>query len=136
MNYPQHAAQNREKGFTLIEAVVTVGLGGLLALLLFQAFISGQNQYVRHQTRIDLQQSVLKGMQGLGGDLRQSSPQSISVSPANPNAISLVRMKTVDSTGKPVWDTCFVIYWLDPGNKRLFRKQWPPLPPASGISYS
>lgn len=65
--------ETMRRGFTLVELLVVVVLGGLLVLAIYQVLITNSRAYAVNNAQIQGQQSLRAGMEVLFGELREIS---------------------------------------------------------------
>lgn len=62
------------KGFTLVELLIVVVLGGLVLAATYQTLVTNQKTFTVQAAEIEGQQTLRAGLEVLGGELREISP--------------------------------------------------------------
>jgi prepilin-type N-terminal cleavage/methylation domain-containing protein len=76
-------------GFTLVELLVVVVLGGLLLLAIYQVLITNSRTYAVNNAHIQGQQSLWAGMDVLFGELREISAEEGDIVEMGPDSITI-----------------------------------------------
>ena len=71
--------QKNERGFTLMEMMVAVGLSTMVGMVLFTSVRYGNEQVDTREARMTMQDNAREGMYKMLQELRQSGPSKITV---------------------------------------------------------
>ena len=95
------------KGFSLAEAMITVFIFSLMIGGLYSILYVGQESWEANKVKIELQQSLRRGMEWMKYDLYQAGQSSISNVPADGNLYTTITFKipTGVTGGVITWDT-------------------------------
>lgn len=117
-----------ERGFTLLETVMAVGLTALLGSLFLLVLTPTLSHAKRGSARIELRQAAAVSLDRLVADLHASAPGAVSLlpsaGPAEPAALALVRVADVTPEGTQVWEETLVVYSWNPADRKLVRREW------------
>lgn len=65
---------NKEKGFTLVEVLVSAAIGVMILVAVLTVFTQGDAIFQQEITLLDLQQDVRRAMDGMTREIRQAFP--------------------------------------------------------------
>lgn len=124
------------RGFTFVEVLIASTLTALLFGLVAMAFAPTLRNVGRSLLQAELQQQVDTTLRWIEGDLKRTVGGGVGLLPPDPDlpqqpvALGIVRLDTVASDGRQVWETQAVVYVWDRTRKRLIRRVYPPEPPT------
>lgn len=117
------------KGFTLVEAMVTMLIFSILAGGLYAMLRAGDSSWQTNRVRVELQQELRKAIEWMKNDLREAGTSSIVDVPADGNWYPTITFKTPSgvSGGTIIWNTDAIQFLIGgTGGTQLLR--------TSGIS--
>ncbi|MBU3912429.1 MAG: prepilin-type N-terminal cleavage/methylation domain-containing protein [Candidatus Omnitrophica bacterium] len=118
-------SEKKDFGFTLVEMMVTVFIFLLLIGALFTVLATGSTSWQIGDVRIELQQELRKGMDWIGGELRQGGTFTIEDVPADGSWYDKITFRKPQDVidGNVVWENEEIQYLLGGSNDRqLLRK--------------
>jgi prepilin-type N-terminal cleavage/methylation domain-containing protein len=77
------------RGFTLVELLVVVVLGGLMILAIYQVLITNTRVYAANNAQVQGQQSLRAGLEVLFGELREISAKEGDIIGMGPDSITI-----------------------------------------------
>ncbi|MBI5149864.1 MAG: prepilin-type N-terminal cleavage/methylation domain-containing protein [Candidatus Omnitrophica bacterium] len=113
------------RGFTLVEAMVTVIIFTFILGICYTLLISGSDSWETNSARVELQQELRKAMDWIAQDLRQAGSASITNVPADGATYTSItfRKSAGASGGNLVWDSNTTTYSLGgTGGTQLLRQ--------------
>jgi prepilin-type N-terminal cleavage/methylation domain-containing protein len=123
---------SRNRGFTLLEVLISASLLLLLLGLLFTFLVPTMKASVRGSVRVEMQQMAVLALNKMVGDLQNTTAAGLSLSQRNPVSIGIVRIEGVTSEGMQIWEKNMIVYALLDGV--LIRKVYPPGPPSIDLN--
>ncbi len=75
----------REKGFTIIELLVAMGVGAIVMMAVMTAFISQHNSYLAQENVVEMQQNLKVAMDMISNDIR-----SAGYNPAKADGVGII----------------------------------------------
>lgn len=118
---------------SLVEVLIVAGLLALLGTLFTWFMIPSLRLTAQQSVRIELQQQATIALAKLTADLRQTSATGVSL---GVDSMALNLIEGVTDEGKQIWADEVVVYYRDASLKRLFRKVYPPAPPALNLPFN
>lgn len=132
------SASRTDRGFTIPEVLVAAALLGLLTTLFVWFLVPALRMSAQGAARADLQQMAVLGTNRIAADLQDTAVGGVSILPRavtdptnDPVVLAMVPIEDVDTEGRRLWRDELVVYLWDRAQQRLYRKTWPPAPPAS-----
>ena len=118
---------------SLVEVLIVAGLLAMLATLFIWFMIPSLRLTAQQSVRIELQQQASIALNKLTTDLRKTSATGVSL---GVDSLGLNMIEGVTEKGKQIWADEVVVYYRDVSLKRLFRKVYPPAPPALNLPFN
>jgi len=106
----------REKGFTLVELMVSLVIAAILIVAIYRLYGSTQSSYLAQNQLAELQQNARIGVDEMIREIRLAGYQAF-CDPVTANATLFEFEADTDLSGKPER----IIYKLDVANKQLLR---------------
>ena len=106
----------REKGFTLVELMMSLVIAAILIVAIYRLYGSTQRNYLAQNQLIDLQQNARIGIDEMIREIRLAGYQAY-CDPVTANTALFEFEADTDLSGKPER----IIYKLDVANKQLLR---------------
>ncbi len=106
--------QETRKGFTLVELLVVVVLGGLMLLSIYQVLITNSRTYTVNNAKIQGQQALRAGMDVLFNELREISAEDGDIVAMGPDSITI-------RTSRAFGLVCSTDYSVSPPTVTAFR---------------
>lgn len=110
------------RGLTLLEVMVASGLALVALSLTATLLYATGSATARNQTRVDLQQQAVRGVNSLAADLSQCTPAGVGLLYASDpdfpaTVVSLHKVIDVNNVSPPapVFDRHFTVYWSSNG---------------------
>ena len=122
------------RGYTLVELLVAAGLGGLLLTAVFAAFIGTNRLLSWTDTRTDVDNAAMQGLNALAVELRSSAYATVTIISAPPALCFLQQDSSTSSFNgfSPV--RTFTIYYYDVGLQSMVRKVYTPAQPPTPLT--
>jgi hypothetical protein len=115
----------KQRGLTVIEALIAVLLASLLFSLVFQLIVPVFRRTSERSVRVEIQQKAAITMTKLVNDLQSTSISGVSIgpeaSPTEASALALHPLLDIDADGNRVYNPFFLVYAYDPTQNSLYR---------------
>lgn len=130
----------RSRGFTIVEVLVALPIVLLLLGLIYEFLIPNFRLMSESSIKAELQQLAQLSTNQIAAELNSTAPTGVSLqipaSPAAPMIVATNPIFSVDPTsGRPTYESKLVLFYNEPLNQCLFRKETPQ-PPPSGLSFN
>ena len=99
--------QKNQRGFTLVELMMVLGISAFLAYSMFAAMRVGDAQMESANLRMTIQDSAREGLYKMVQEIRESAPDRITIG-GGCNTISF----SIPDPNTPVDDTDYAVNWL------------------------
>ncbi|MGE0489676.1 MAG: hypothetical protein AB7S38_10730 [Vulcanimicrobiota bacterium] len=130
-------SKSANRAFSLLELLVASGLLLLLGTLFVWFLVPSVRYSSQGAARVDLEQMVTLALDRIGNDLQHTVARGVSYHPlaaagaSDPVVLAIVPQADVDADGRRIWSQEVVVYFWDRSAHKLYRRTWPPGPPAS-----
>lgn len=124
------------RGATLVEVMIAGSVALLLLGLLARFLVPAMRYSTEGSIKVELQQQAVIAINQMVSALQDSAAQGVSFTDTAPIALGVVPIEDIDSNGQPVWSDELTVFYHDDTEDRLFKKTYPPTPPALPIAFA
>lgn len=128
------------KAFTLVEVIIAAFILSLILTIAVRVIIPALHLVQEGSVKVDMEEQGMVALQHLFYEMQKTTPDGVSLSipsiSTDPMIVATNPIQSLDAGGFPVFTGKVQVFYWEPGKRRLFRKEFPPTPPAIVVPFS